>query len=98
PRRRIHFSGFQSARRAGAARAGRLHAARSVAGGDHQPGKVSRWTGFVREGGNIASLVLLDPDPLSDMRNTRRISTVVVNGRYLPKESLQKLLADAEAA
>ncbi|HZS09858.1 MAG TPA: amidohydrolase family protein [Blastocatellia bacterium] len=50
------------------------------------------------EKGKIASLVLLDADPLSDIRNTRRISTVVVNGRYLPKESLQKLLADAEAA
>ena len=36
--------------------------------------------------------------PLEDISNTRRINAVVVNGKHLPKEKLQKMLADAEAA
>jgi len=46
----------------------------------------------------FADLILLEANPLEDIRNTRRISAVVVNGRYLPKEMLQKMLAEAEAA
>ena len=46
----------------------------------------------------IANLVLLDANPLEDIRNTERISAVVLNGKYLPKEELQKMLADIEAA
>jgi imidazolonepropionase-like amidohydrolase len=49
------------------------------------------------EKGKMADLVLLEANPLEDIANTRRISAVVVNGRYLPKEALQKLLAEAEA-
>ncbi len=48
--------------------------------------------------GKIADLVLLEANPLIDINNTRRIAAVVVNGQYLPKESLQKMLADIEGA
>jgi len=32
----------------------------------------------------------------SNIRNTRRVGAVVVNGRYLTKEILQKMLSDVE--
>jgi imidazolonepropionase-like amidohydrolase len=50
------------------------------------------------EQGKIADLVLLDADPLKNIGNTKRIYAVVVNGRYLSKETLEKMLADVEAA
>jgi imidazolonepropionase-like amidohydrolase len=50
------------------------------------------------ERGKIANLVLLDANPLENIRNTQRINAVVLNGRYLAKEALQKMLADVEAA
>jgi imidazolonepropionase-like amidohydrolase len=49
------------------------------------------------EKGKLADLVLLDGNPLDNIKNTRRIAAVVVNGRYLPKETLQKMLDDLEA-
>ena len=50
------------------------------------------------ERGKIANLVLLDANPLENISNTQRINAVVLNGRYLPKETLQRMLADVEAA
>jgi hypothetical protein len=50
------------------------------------------------EVGKVADLVLLDADPLADIRNTRRIHAVVTNGRLLDRAALARLLADAEAA
>ena len=50
------------------------------------------------EKGKLADLVLLEANPLENISHTRRINAVVVNGRYLPKESLGGLLAEAEAA
>lgn len=50
------------------------------------------------ERGKLANLVLLDADPLDDIGNTKRISAVILNGRYLSKEALQKMLAGVEAA
>ena len=49
------------------------------------------------EKGKLADLVLLEANPIDDISNTQRISAVIVNGTYLPKESLQKMLAQAEA-
>ncbi len=49
------------------------------------------------EQGKLADLVLLDANPLDDIANTRRITAVVVNGRYLPKDELQQMLAQVEA-
>ena len=48
------------------------------------------------EKGKVADLVLLEADPLENIKNTQLINAVVVNGKYLPKEMLQKMLADAE--
>ena len=50
------------------------------------------------ERGKIADLVLLDANPLENIDNTRRINAVILNGRYLPGEVLQRTLAAVEAA
>jgi imidazolonepropionase-like amidohydrolase len=50
------------------------------------------------ERGKAADLVLLDANPLENISNTQRINSVVLDGRYLPGEELQKILADVEAA
>lgn len=50
------------------------------------------------EKGKIADLVLLDANPLEDIRNTRRINAVVANGRFLSREELDMLLANVETA
>jgi hypothetical protein len=43
----------------------------------------------------LADLVLLAGNPLEDIRNTRRIEAVVLNGRYLDRRTLDALLAEA---
>ena len=48
--------------------------------------------------GKAADLVLLDADPLQDIRNTTKIQAVVVNGKLLTRADLDKILAEAEAA
>jgi len=50
------------------------------------------------EQGKIADLVLLDANPLVDIRNTQRINAVVSNGRLFDRKALDKLLAEAEIA
>jgi imidazolonepropionase-like amidohydrolase len=47
--------------------------------------------------GKIADLVLLDSNPLDDISNTQRISAVVVNGKLLSRQTLDKKLAETEA-
>jgi len=42
--------------------------------------------------GKIADLVLLTADPLQDISNTRRIATVIVNGRLLSRDKLDQML------
>jgi hypothetical protein len=48
--------------------------------------------------GKMADLVLLDANPLEDIQNTQKIRAVVLNGRYLDRTALDKLLADAESS
>lgn len=50
------------------------------------------------EKGKLADLVLLDANPLDDIRNTQKIAAVVVNGRYLSRADLDKLLAAVAVA
>jgi hypothetical protein len=42
--------------------------------------------------GKLADLVLLDADPLVDVRNAAQIRAVVANGRYLDRAALDELL------
>jgi len=50
------------------------------------------------EQGKIADLVLLDANPLVDIRNTQRINAVVSNGRLFDRKVLDKMLSEAEGA
>jgi imidazolonepropionase-like amidohydrolase len=50
------------------------------------------------EKGKLADLVLLDANPLEDIRNTRKIGAVVLGGQVLARAELQKMLAEVEAA
>jgi imidazolonepropionase-like amidohydrolase len=50
------------------------------------------------ESGKLADLVLLDADPLADIQNTTKIAAVVANGRLLPRDRLDRMLAEVEAA
>ena len=45
------------------------------------------------EAGKIANLVLLDANPLEDIRNTQKIWGVILRGRYLDRTQLDELLA-----
>ena len=49
------------------------------------------------EKGKRADLVLLDANPLTDIKNTRKIQSVVLAGRYFSRMDLDKLLAEVEA-
>jgi imidazolonepropionase-like amidohydrolase len=48
--------------------------------------------------GKLADLLLLDADPLTDIRNTRRISVVIANGRVFDQASRAQLLKDVKRA
>ncbi|WP_020391144.1 amidohydrolase family protein [Kribbella catacumbae] len=50
------------------------------------------------ESRKIADFVVLDGDPLQDIRNTRRIHTVVTRGRIISPAARARMLADVEAA
>lgn len=48
--------------------------------------------------GKVADLLLLDANPLLDIRNTKKISAVVVNGRLLNRQTLDRMLSEIESA
>ncbi len=50
----------------------------------------------VVEPGHAADLVLLEDDPLKDIRNTRKISAVILSGHYFAREDLDKMLQQVE--
>lgn len=50
----------------------------------------------VAEVGQVADLVLLDANPLQDIRNTKKIFGVVVGGKYYSRTALDKMLAQVE--
>jgi len=47
------------------------------------------------EVGKVADLVILEANPLDDIRNTERIAGVVTAGRYLDGQALDRLLFEA---
>ena len=48
--------------------------------------------------GKLADLVLLGANPLTDIRNTRRISAVIANGRVFDRAALDQLLNHVASA
>lgn len=42
--------------------------------------------------GSVADLVVLNGDPTADVHNTRKIAAVILNGRYLDRGTLDRLL------
>jgi imidazolonepropionase-like amidohydrolase len=59
----------------------------------------AQWLGIDKqvgtiEVGKLADLILLDENPLTDIKNTRKISAVFVNGKWLDKTKLEVMLSD----
>ena len=48
------------------------------------------------EQGKIANLVLLDADPLADIKNTQKINAVILRGTLLDRKALDEMLAKVE--
>ena len=48
------------------------------------------------EAGKVADMILLDANPLTDIRSTRKIAGLFFNGQYLDRAALDALLAFAE--
>jgi imidazolonepropionase-like amidohydrolase len=58
---------------------------------------VARHLGIADQSGQIvlgrrADLVLLDANPLADIRNTAKIAGVMIGGRWMPREEIAKRL------
>jgi imidazolonepropionase-like amidohydrolase len=47
----------------------------------------------VVETGHAADLVLLEANPLEDIRNTRKIAAVIMGGKYYSRQELDRMLA-----
>jgi Amidohydrolase family len=61
----------------------------------------ARFSGKAREygsieAGKVADMILLDANPLTDIRSTRKIAGLFFNGQYLDRAALDELLAFAE--
>lgn len=59
----------------------------------------AKWLGIDKklgtiEMGKLADLVLLDENPLTNIKNTRKIAGVFVNGNWLDKTKLNNMLSD----
>lgn len=59
----------------------------------------SQWLGIDKEIGTIeenklADLILLDENPLLNIKNTRKIAAVIVNGKCLDKTQINKMMKD----
>jgi hypothetical protein len=50
------------------------------------------------EKGKHADLILLDANPVDEIKNTKRIAAVIVRGKLLRQETLRKMLADLKRA
>jgi len=50
------------------------------------------------EPGKVADLVLLEGDPLANIANTKKIAAVVLGGKFLARDDLDLMLAQARAA
>jgi imidazolonepropionase-like amidohydrolase len=49
------------------------------------------------EKGKFADLVVLDANPLDDIRNTEKIDAVILNGRFFSRQELDSILRQVEA-
>jgi imidazolonepropionase-like amidohydrolase len=49
------------------------------------------------EKGKIADLILLDADPLADIKNTTRINAVIQKGRFISRNELDQMLSNVES-
>jgi hypothetical protein len=49
------------------------------------------------EKGKAADLILLDADPVADIKNTTRINAVIQRGRFISRSDLDRMLADVES-
>ena len=59
----------------------------------------AKWLGVDDDRGTVAAgmradLVLLEANPISDIRNTRKIAAVIRNGRYIDRAVLDGMIAD----
>jgi adenine deaminase len=47
--------------------------------------------------GRFADLLVVDGNPLTDIRNTRRIHAIVANGRFIDRAERERMLAEVVA-
>jgi hypothetical protein len=59
-------------------------------------GQVQAYSLGTIEAGKLADLVLLDANPLADIRNTQQIRAVIADGRLYRRADLDRLLAGVE--